>query len=115
LKSKDAFRHVWTLGDEGLKTGQPLFGQIDTFSLIDKILQWVCRYGKKKMDVGNCEPNALGQESWQFVLVCGFGDKKMNEIFAENTNINSNQCKICHAFIRKLQAFMQNPLSRSNL
>jgi len=46
------------------------------------------------------------------VVVCGFGVKKMNGILAENAK---NQCKICHAFIAKLQAFMQNPLGRSNL
>jgi len=46
-------------------------------------------YTQKRKDVGNCEHNALKQESWQSVLVCSFGVKKTNKILVENAKINA--------------------------
>jgi len=45
--------------------------EIDTFSLVARI--WI---RTKEDRCGNCKPNVMGQESWQFVLACNFRVKE---------------------------------------
>jgi len=59
------------------------------------------------MDVGNCEPSALGEESRQFVLACGLGVEKTNKVPTREPLIGTK-------FSSEAQAFMPILLVWSN-